>query len=113
MLKKKETIIHIVKEELEDMVCDVTKKSLIKNRENEDVVSFATLTLTTMTKESLLKGDEGDALKIESSDLSEETYKEIMQFLRAKGAIVPSYYQDDTTVFDDGEESCDDDESLN
>lgn len=113
MLKKKETIYHSVREELEDMVCDVTKKSLIKNRESEDVISFATLTLTTITKESLLKGDEGDALKIESSDLSEETYKEIMQFLRAKGAVVPSYYQDDTTVFEGDDEEHDDEGSLN
>lgn len=91
MIKKEETeaIIEIV----EDIICDVTGKSILADVEDDDYVYHCSLTLMKIKKSDVITEDFQESIEFQSSEMCKEVYDKTIDYLKSLGGKVPSNFE--------------------
>jgi hypothetical protein len=100
MFTKTEKLVEVAVEEISDVKCDVCSTDILANKKDTDEASMAVLMFIRSEAGAIKENGIQSSKERESSDLCKKCYNEIIEFMRAKGAKVPSYYDSEDNVVD-------------
>ena len=92
MLSKKEIEITGIREELNEIQCDLCQKKLLAKKEDDDELAVAHLMFFRGEVGDAKQNGTSEAPECETSDFCEDCYIKIKKFLTKLGAKIPSYY---------------------